>query len=100
MTDLSLDSVEKIGLEAAREVMGEKIEEVEAEAGQDSSDRPAYFISFRIDPDQDRATAALLRTRLAQKIRDELIAQGDEGYPIIRMLNDEEWVRRARARSG
>lgn len=100
MTELLLASVENIGREAAHEVIGEKVEDVEAAPGQDSSDGTAYFISFRFARDRDRAKAALLRTRLAQKIRDKLLEAGDEHYPIIRLLDDDEWMRRADARSG
>jgi hypothetical protein len=91
MTHLSLASVQKIGLEAAHEIIDKTITDVEAATGQDSTDQPAYFITFRFDRDRHRARAALLRTRLTQKIRDKLLAEGDARYPIIRLLNDDEW---------
>ena len=78
MTRLLESNLRDIGLEAAQSVVGTgKVEQVEVVTGHDSSDRPAYFFSFLIDHDRDRKRAALVRTRLAQNIRDRLIARGD-----------------------
>ena len=99
MAHLSLASVQKIGFEAAREIIGENITDVEADTGQDSSDQSAYFITFRLDRDHDRARVARLRTRITQKIRDKLLAEGDARYPIIRLLSDDEWKKHRNDRS-
>jgi hypothetical protein len=99
MAHLSIASVQKIGLEAAHEIIDKNITDVEAATAQDSSDQPAYFITFRFDRDRDRARAALLRTRLTQKIRDRLLEEGDARYPIIRLLSDDEWKRHRNDRS-
>ena len=84
-----------IGLDAAREVMGEgRAEEVEVSAGVDWTDLPAYFFEFLMEQGGDRQRAALLRIRLGQKIRDKLLDRGDGGYPFIRILDREDWGKR------
>lgn len=94
MTHVPDGNLEEIGREAARGVGAGKVERVEVVTGPDSSDRPAYFFSFLIEPDRDRQRAALIRTRLAQKIRDELVTRGDDRYPFIRVLGREDWGKR------
>jgi hypothetical protein len=98
MDQVPIASLEAIGLDAAREVVGEgRAQEIEVTTGSDSSDENAYYFSFLIEEDHDRRRAALTRTRLAQKIRDKLIERGDGGYPFIRVLDREEWPKRVSA---
>jgi hypothetical protein len=86
-----------LGLSAAGAVMGEGLaEEVDVTEGTDSSDLPAYFFNFMFEQDRDRQRAALVRTRLAQKIRDMLIDRGDGHYPFVRVLRREDWGKRVR----
>lgn len=88
----------EIGLEAAQHVAGaDTVERVEVVAGYDSAERPAYFFSFLIDDGGDRQRTGLIHIRLGQKLRDELIARGDEHYPIVRILSRDDWEKRTGA---
>jgi hypothetical protein len=100
MSQGTVAELEKLGRDAARQVAGEgAVAQVEVVLGEDSSERPVYYFSFLIDQDRARQRAGLVRTRLVQKLRDELIARGDERYPVIQMLSRTDWDRRAGARS-
>jgi hypothetical protein len=92
------DELEKLGRVAAETVAGaSSVQEVEVARGEDSLDRPVYYFTFLIELDRDRQRAGLVRTRIVQKLRDELVARGDGHYPIIRMLNRTDWDKRASA---
>ena len=92
MTEIAESKLKEIGREAARLVAGlGTVEEVAVTVGLDSTDRPAYFFSFLIDRDRDRQRAGLTRTRLAQKLRDELIARNDAHYSFVRILSRADW---------
>ena len=98
MARVSEIHLKDIGLDAAREVVGDGMaEEVEVITGPDSANRPAYYFSFLIEQDRDRQRAALLRTRLAQKIRDKLVSRGDAHYPFIRVFGRADWGKRLSA---
>lgn len=100
MERISENGLKDIGLEAARSVLGaDKVEKVEVVCGNDSSDEPAYYFSFLIDQARNLEQAGLVRTRLAQKIRDQLVRRGDDGYPYISILSRRDWERRERARA-
>lgn len=100
MASLSEAHLKEIGLHAAQDLVGaERVEQVDVVAGADSSDEPAYFFSFLMHEGEDRQRAALIRTRLAQRIRDELIRRGDEVYPFVRVLRHEDWERHKLAQS-
>jgi hypothetical protein len=86
--------LEKIGRDAAAEVAGaENAEAVEASEIADRTDKPAYFFSFLIEQDRGHLGPGLLRTRLAQRLRDELIARGDYRYPLVQIINRDDWDR-------
>ena len=92
--------LERLGRSAVQKVAGKGVvKDVEVEAGEDLSGRPAYHFSFLIEPGHANVGAGLLRTRLIQKLRDELIARGDGHYPVIRMLSPSDWNRRKDAQS-
>jgi hypothetical protein len=98
MARLPESTLKTIGLRAAQSVVGDgKVDEVEIASGPDSSDRPAHFFSFLIEPGRDQQRAALVHTRLVQKIRDELVRLGDGRYPIVRILSRDDWEKRERA---
>lgn len=87
-------SLRDIGLEAAREVVGEgRAEDVRVTPGEDSTNRPAYVFEFLMEQDRDRKKAALLRIRLGQRIRDKLMTLGDARYPFISVHGREDWTR-------
>jgi hypothetical protein len=89
-TDLEL-----LGRKAAQQVAGDSsVEQVEVVSGEDQSGEPAYYFSFLIDQGRASQKAGLLRLRLIQKLRDELIARGDAHYPFIRILDKTDWDRR------
>jgi hypothetical protein len=47
-----------------------------------------------INPDRARQRPGLIRTRLIQKLLDDLSARGDEHLPVIQILNREDWTKR------
>ena len=100
MTELHLQDLERIGLLAAQDVIGDGVDEVEVRPGVDVDHRPAYFITYRFHDEDDRTRASLLRIRLSQAIRDALINRGDQGYPYVRLLGDRDWALRGNADSG
>jgi hypothetical protein len=84
--------LEQIGRDAAAAVAGaENVEAVEAREIEDWTDKPAYFFSFLIEQDRDRLGPGVLRTRLAQRLRDELTARGDYRYPLVQIINRDDW---------
>ncbi len=87
-----------IGREAARQVVGEDAgEHVEVRDGLDSTDQLAYYFTFLVDRDRERQRAGLVRTRLVQKLRDALMARGDDHYPVVQILDRADWEKRAGA---
>jgi hypothetical protein len=100
MVQDTVDNLEKLGLDAAREVAGpDAVELVEVVVGADYFERAAYDFSFLIDPDRLRQRIGLVLIRLSLKLRDELFARGDEHHPIIHLLDRTDWPRRASART-
>jgi hypothetical protein len=98
MAQLADSELTELGRDAARQLVGaDKVEAVEVEAGLDSSDEPAYHFWFRWDPDPDWRLMGLMRLRLGQKLRDELMARGDPSYPFIHILTRQDWDKRAGA---
>ena len=95
MSKSMTSDLEELGRAAAEQIAGkEAVQDVEVAVGQDLSERPAYYFSFLIDQSRARQRAGLVRTRLVQKLRDDLIARGDEHYPVIRILDRTDWDRR------
>jgi hypothetical protein len=99
MTPLQ-EQLSELGRQAAGAVGLGRVSEVEVFTGRDSSDQPALVFSFLVDQDRDRARAALLRTRLSQRLRDELLKREDARYPIIHLFTERDWEKRERARFG
>ena len=96
----TVENLEKLGLDAARDIAGpDAVEQVEVVVGVDYFERAAYDFSFLIDPDRLRMRIGLVLIRLGQRIKDELTARGDEHHPIIRLLGRNDWPRRASART-
>ena len=93
-TALSDARIADIGLQAARQFAGTRIEDIEFTLGQGSTDDIVYRLTFLFDRDPAKENIAPLQTRIAQSIRDRLIAEGDEHYPIVRFLTRDEWARR------
>jgi hypothetical protein len=100
MDGFARSELEELGQAAAEDVAGPgAVERVEVTRGEDASERPVYYFSFLIDQDRARQRAGLVRTRLIQKLRDDLVARGDGHYPVIQILNKADWAARANARS-
>ncbi|KQP41430.1 hypothetical protein ASF49_16780 [Methylobacterium sp. Leaf104] len=89
MAQLPLDRVEQIGLSAARSVAGPRVRAIKVRVAVDSTDEPAYYLSFLSEPGQAQEAELLLD--IAHKVRDGLIASGDESYPYIRLVTPDEW---------
>jgi len=96
MNQSAATDLQKLGRDAAQDVAGvDTVEEVEVVSGEDSTDRPVYKFYFLIEKAPAKQRAGLLRTRLVQRLRDELAARGDTHYPIIHILSRTDWEKRA-----
>jgi hypothetical protein len=85
------DEVTELGREVARQLVGaDTVNAVEVKSGFDTSDEPAYHFWFRWDKDPDWRLMGLMRGKLAQKLRDELMARGDPGYPYVHILTPRD----------
>ena len=95
--DIATD-LAKIGRDAARQIAGEgTVERVEVVSGEDFDGDPVYHFWFLFDQDRSRERPGLVRIRLIQTLRDELIARGDERLPVIHMLDRADRDKRAGA---
>jgi hypothetical protein len=83
---------------AAEHVAGpDAVEEVEVTPGEDAYDRPVYYFSFLIHQERAQQRAGLVRIRLIQKLREDLVARGDSHNPVIQILSKDDWPNRADA---
>jgi len=95
MARLADSELTELGRDVARQLVGaDKVKAVEVETGLDASDEPAYHFWFRWDPDPDWPLMGLMRIRLGQKLRDELLSRGDASYPFIHILTKQDWDKR------
>ena len=95
MVSSDLVVLETLGLLAARRIArGDAVEQVEVVASWDTWDRPVYNFSFLINEGRTQARLGLLRTRLVQSLRDELVKRNDAHFPILQFFNREDWDRR------
>jgi len=95
MNETATATLEDLGRDAALLVAGEgAVDRVEVVAGENFFYEPVYVFSFLLDPEHARQQLGLVRTRLAQKLRDELLALGDEHRPVIRLLSQADWDKR------
>jgi hypothetical protein len=98
MAQLSETDLKALGRRAARQIWGpRKVKRVGVVTGPDSTNQPAHYFSFQVDQDGDHQAAALLRSKLARKLRDELLAHDDPGYPYIQILTEQDWAKLERA---
>ena len=87
--------LKKLARDAAEHVaVADAVEQVEVVPGEDSTDRPIYRFAFLINHDRLQERIGLVRTRLHQRLRDELNALGDAHYPVIQILDRRDWDRR------
>jgi hypothetical protein len=93
MSEISDIELERIGRAAAEAVTGPgAVLDVDFEHYLDSTDQPAYMFSFVIDQSMEPKIApGLMRIRLRQRIRDELIARGDMTYPYLKVISPVDW---------
>ena len=88
----------QLGREAVAQAPGAAaVEQIEVEAGPDSSNEPAYRFTFLVNRISDEVKPIELYLNVIQYIRNELLSRNDEHYPYIRMLNQNDWLRRAGA---
>jgi hypothetical protein len=98
MAQLADSELTELGGEVARQMLGvDKVKQVEVVARPDSTDEPACYFWYQVDQDPASQSAALARIRLAQRLRDELLARGDATYPYIRVLSTQDWAKRTGA---
>lgn len=81
----------KLARDAARAVAGVNAEDVAVRAGEDSTGYPSYFFFMVVDRDHAPADFSLFRTRLSQKIRDDLLSREDSHYPFVQILSRSDW---------
>ena len=87
--------LEKLAFDIARKVAGDgAVEQVQVTDGVDASDRPAYHFTFLINDGLLQVRPGLVLIRVTQYLHDALMAHGDEHFPVIRILNQEDWSRR------
>jgi hypothetical protein len=85
-----------LGQKAADAVAGKGVAKPVAVAiGQDSTDQDAYYFSFLLD--RTHSQPGEIRIRLAQKLRDQLMASSDDHYPFVQIFSSTEWERRRSA---
>jgi len=90
--------IHQLGLDAARQVLGaDAVKQVEVIDGADYWYRPAYHFTYLIDLARSQLQPGLVRTRLIQKLLDDLDARGDDHLPVIQLLDAADWEKRARA---
>ena len=100
MNGMTGAELKELGRAAAAHVAGDDaVQQVEVSEGEDSSDRPVYYFSFLIDQARARQRPGLVLVRLIQKLLDDLIARGDSHYPSVRILDKDDWAKRANAKS-
>ncbi|MDP4023801.1 hypothetical protein Q8W71_14295 [Methylobacterium sp. NEAU 140] len=100
MSHLHAAEIRRLSGEALQSVAGRSAAAVEVDLAPDAEDRLAYFIAFVFAQDRGGPPDALTRIRVAQTIRDGLIAAGDEHYPFVRFLSQADWNDRGHARAG
>ena len=86
-----LDLSELGRLAAARVYGPERVKNIKVKTGEDFTGRPTHFFSFLIDQDRGDTNVGMLRIRLDQEVRDELMAHNDDHYPSIRMFDQADW---------
>ncbi len=90
--------VETLGRDAAQHVADLGfVELITVVAEEDWLDRPIYRFDYLIDRGIDWKRAGLIRTRLAQKLRDELTALGDVHHPSIQIVSQADLSNRISA---
>jgi hypothetical protein len=95
MANLPKTELKKIARAAAGRLLGAaKVKDVDVIGSDALDEQPAYLFSFLFDGTLDPQHEALLRIRLRQKLRDELVARGDDGYPLITILGPLDWEKR------
>jgi hypothetical protein len=99
MSDVAQIDLERLAREAADEIAGaDSVHDAKVESGLDSQDQPAYRFVFVIDRSKVVGyQPGERRIALGIKIRDRLLAKGDETYPYLSIISPEEWRARSRA---
>lgn len=85
--DLTLDSAKVF----APDVLVQDAEVMETTG---SDGEPALVLRLLIDHNRQDEAWTILRLRLTQRIRDELIRTGDNRYPFVMVLSKGEWAKR------
>ena len=98
MTLATTPQLEHLAQAAAQAVYGDAaVERVAVEEREDSSGAPAYYFSFVVKDPLGGPAPGHRRSDLRLRLRDALLAQGDEHYPFIEVLDPAGWARRAGA---
>lgn len=96
----TVENLEKLGLDVAREVAGpDAVTQVEVVTGVDYFGRATYDFSILIDPERLRTRIGLVLIGLWEKLEDQLAARGDEHHVEVHLLHEPSWPRRADART-
>jgi hypothetical protein len=95
MSEVLAPDLEKLALDAARQVAGtDSVEGVEVFSDEDDMGRPAYRFVFLINQERAKLSPGLVRIRLIQHLLDDLITRGDDHMPMIEILDRTDWHRR------
>ena len=82
--------------EAAETVVGNQaIDRVEVRTGLSFYDEPTYEFYFRLDPSRIPSTFEGGDTLLflTRRLREALAAQGREQFPVVHLLDENDWRR-------
>jgi hypothetical protein len=92
---MDMKLLQRLGREAAEHVAGaDAVEQMEVAPAPDWDDTPSYLFTCLINPDRAKATPGEILIRTGIRLRDALIARGDEHNPMIRLLDRADWEQR------
>lgn len=98
MSQPTARQLEHLAQAAAQAVYGAgAVERVVVEEREDSTGAPAYYFSFVVKDPLRGPDPGHRRADLRLRLRDALLARGDEHYPFIEVLDPAGWARRAGA---
>lgn len=93
MEHLSNDQLEALGLAAARAVVGDGVKQVVVRYGEDAMWRSIKVFRVLIEHYRDGQDIGMARIRLIQRLKDDLLAIGDDQHPAVQMLDPADWNR-------
>lgn len=92
MSEINADELRRLALDVGREVGGEgTVEDVEVAPDMDFWGNPIYRFTMLVHPERSPLGPGLFRIRIGQRLKDELVARGEEHAPRMLMVSRPEW---------